>query len=280
MRSQYPAGRTGFASRGGASARCCSDDSTFKLRRSIADESFKPNRCNPMFSCRPAVASSVGCQRTAPPASRRKASQDLWNSTRSGKSKRSVIRSAPSFPASIFLALGSGNRRSIKSPMRGKTSRGSRRRLRTCVPSSPSQSEEVKDKIDPGFVNDQYWLLLPFHFVWDGVAVEDTGMQKLPLGNGSAEKIVAQYSSDGGYSPGDTWELYVGADDRVQELVFRRGGSVKPGVVIATWADYKKAGPLLFSLDHRGTADDQPIRVYFSNVAVKTAGSNAWTEAQ
>ena len=143
-----------------------------------------------------------------------------------------------------------------------------------------SQPEEVKDKIDPGFVNDQYWLLLPFHFVWDGVAVEDAGMQKLPLGDGSAEKIVAKYSSDGGYSPGDTWELYVGPDDRVQEMVFRRGGPAKPGVVIATWADHKKAGPLLFSLDHRGTADGKPLRVFFSNVAVKMTGSNHWMDAQ
>ena len=44
-----------------------------------------------------------------------------------------------------------------------------------------------------GFVNDQYWLLLPFHVVWDGgAAVEDVGMQKVPLGDGSADKIVLE----------------------------------------------------------------------------------------
>jgi hypothetical protein len=143
-----------------------------------------------------------------------------------------------------------------------------------------SQSAEIKDTIDPGFVNDQYWLLLPFHVVWDGAAVDDAGSQKLPLGDGSAEKIVAKYSSDGGYSPGDTWELYVGPDGRIQEMVFRRGGASKPSVVTATWADYKKAGPLLVSLDHRGTADGTPLHVFFSNVAVKLAGSSAWVDAQ
>ena len=30
-----------------------------------------------------------------------------------------------------------------------------------------SQSAEVKDDIDPGFLNDNYWLILPFHIVWD-----------------------------------------------------------------------------------------------------------------
>lgn len=143
-----------------------------------------------------------------------------------------------------------------------------------------SQSAEVKDTIDPGFVNDQYWLIFPFHVVWDGAAVEDAGVQKLPLGDGSAKKLVVKYSSAGGYSPGDTWELYIGPDGRIQEMVYRRGGPRKPGTVTATWADYKKAGPLLVSLDHRGTADDKPLHVFFSNVAVKLAGSSAWVEAQ
>ena len=92
--------------------------------------------------------------------------------------------------------------------------------------------------------------------------------------------IVVKYPSEGGSSPGDTWELYVGPDDQVHEMVFRRGGPKKPGTVIVTWADYKKAGPLLFSLDHRGTADGQPLRVFFSNVAVRLAGSGTWIDAQ
>ena len=56
------------------------------------------------------------------------------------------------------------------------------------------QAANVQGEIEPGFVNDQYWLFLPFHVVWDaGAAVEDAGTRKLPLGNGSAETIVAKY---------------------------------------------------------------------------------------
>jgi hypothetical protein len=144
-----------------------------------------------------------------------------------------------------------------------------------------SQPVNVKDEIEPSFVNDQYWLLFPFHVVWDGGAVvEEAGVQKLPLGNGSAEKIVVKYPSDRGYSPGDTWELYVGPDGRIQEFVFHRGGPKKPGIVVATWVDHKKAGPLLLSLDHRGTADGKPLRIFFSNVAVKLVGSTTWMDAQ
>src|ERR1700716_1084386 len=74
-----------------------------------------------------------------------------------------------------------------------------------------------------------------------------------------------------GYTPGDRWELYVGDDKRVQQMLFRRGGTHKPSVVIATWADYKKVGPLLISTDHRGTADGAPFRIFFSDVSVKVS---------
>jgi hypothetical protein len=144
-----------------------------------------------------------------------------------------------------------------------------------------SQSDTVKNEIDPGFMNDQYWLLFPLHAAWDGSAkVTDEGMQKLPIGEGSAEKIVVKYPSDVGYTPGDTWELYVGTDHRVQEFIYHRGGPKKPSLVTATWADYKKAGPLDISTDHRGTADGAPLRIFFSDVASKVAGSDNWVNAQ
>jgi hypothetical protein len=142
------------------------------------------------------------------------------------------------------------------------------------------ESAIVKDEIEPAFVNDNFWLILPFHIHWDSSAdIEDMGVQKLPLGNGSAKRVAVRYPS-GGYSPGDTWELYVGPDNRVEELVFHRGGSMKPSLVIVSWEDYKKAGPLLISTDHRGTADGKPLRVSFSNVSVKLAGSDTWLNAQ
>jgi len=142
------------------------------------------------------------------------------------------------------------------------------------------QPANVRDDIDPGFLNDNYWLLLPLHFSWDtDAAVEDAGVQKLPLGNGSAEKVVVKYPSDGGYSPGDTWDVYLGSDGRIEEMGYHRGGLPKNEVFV-TWTDYKKAGPLLFSLDHRGTRNGNPAHVYFSNVAVKLAGSDTWIDAR
>jgi hypothetical protein len=148
-----------------------------------------------------------------------------------------------------------------------------------------SQSDFVKNEIDPAFSNDNYVLLFLLHVSWDGSAtVTDEGMQKLPLGSGSAKRVVVKYPSEGGYAPGDTWELYVGADNRIEEFVYHGGGpgiQTRPRVLIATYADYKKAGPLLISMDHRGTADgNKPLRVFFSDVSVKLPGSDSWMNAQ
>jgi hypothetical protein len=144
-----------------------------------------------------------------------------------------------------------------------------------------SQDAMVKDEIDPGFVNDQYWLVFPFHAVWDsGAQVTDEGMQKLPIGEGSARKVVVKYPSDAGYTPGDTWTLFAGPDNRVQQFIYNRGGPKKPSEVIASWTGYKKAGPLLISTDHPATADGNPARIFFTDVAVKVAGSDAWINAE
>lgn len=145
-----------------------------------------------------------------------------------------------------------------------------------------SQPANVKDQIAPTFVNDNYWLLFPLHAYWDTSAtVTDQGMHKLPVGGGSARLVTVKYPTEaGGYTPGDTWDLYVGKDNRVEYLVYHRGGPKKPSLVIASWAGYKKAGPLLISTEHRGTADGKPLHIFLTNVSVKLTGSDRWMTAQ
>jgi len=145
-----------------------------------------------------------------------------------------------------------------------------------------SQPDAVKNEVEPAFVNDNYWLLFPFHAEWDKSAtVTDQGMKKLPVGAGSATLVSVKYPSEaGGYTPGDTWDLYIGKDNRVQAMVYHRGGDKKPSLVTASWTGYKKAGPLLFSTEHRGTADGKPLHIFHTDVAVKLTGSDNWIKAQ
>jgi hypothetical protein len=150
---------------------------------------------------------------------------------------------------------------------------------RSQINSAPAN---VKDQVEPAFVNDNYWFMFPFHAYWDkSPDITEKAGEKLPLGRGSAKLVSVKYPAEaGGYTPGDTWDLYVGADNRIEEMVYHRGGPKKPQVVTVTWAGYKKAGPLVVSTIHRGKADGAPFSVTFTDVAVKVAGSDAWVEAK
>src|SRR5260370_15594757 len=84
-----------------------------------------------------------------------------------------------------------------------------------------SQSDQVKNEVEPAFVNDNYWLLFPFHAYWDtSTTVTDQGMKKLPIGAGSAELVSVKYPAEaGGYTPGDTLDLYVTKAKHVQHFL-------------------------------------------------------------
>jgi len=145
-----------------------------------------------------------------------------------------------------------------------------------------SAPANVKDEVDPAFMNDNYWFIFPFHAYWDtSAAVTETDKQKLPIGAGTAKLMSVKYAAEaGGYTPGDTWDMYVGSEGRIVQFVYHRGGPKKPSEVKATWAGYKKAGPLLVSTEHRGTADGGAFHLSFTGVAVKLVGSDKWMDAQ
>lgn len=145
-----------------------------------------------------------------------------------------------------------------------------------------SAPADVKDQVEPSFVNDNYWFMFPFHAYWDkSPDITEKAGEKLPLVRGSVRLVSVKYPAEaGGYTPGDTWDLYVAADNRIEEMVYHRGGPKKPQLVKVTWAGYKKVGPLLVSTIHRGTADGAPFSVTFTDVAVKLAGSDSWVEAK
>jgi hypothetical protein len=43
-----------------------------------------------------------------------------------------------------------------------------------------------------------------------------------------------------GYTPGDTWELYVGKDNHVEHFVYHCGEAKMPSLLHVTWASHKK----------------------------------------
>lgn len=126
--------------------------------------------------------------------------------------------------------------------------------------------------VDSRFINDIYWLLFPFHIIWDegtDITVEENA--ELPVGEGTATRVTVRYPREGGYTPGDVYELYVDQDFTIREWVYRRGGASEP-TRVTTWEDHRKSGPLLISFVRIGDSDR--FRVWFSDVNVSVTGES------
>src|SRR5262249_22578824 len=62
-----------------------------------------------------------------------------------------------------------------------------------------SAPANVKDEIEPSFVNDNYWFIFPFHANWDtGANVTVKAAQKLPIGPGTAKLVSVKYPTEVG----------------------------------------------------------------------------------
>ena len=134
-------------------------------------------------------------------------------------------------------------------------------------------SEAVR-QADKQFINDHYWLLFPFQPVWSNPAVKDEGGASLPIGEGEARKLVVQYPSEGGYTPGDAYWLYLNDENRIVQWQYLPGGDADKAMV-HTWEKHRKLGPIVVSLDHWGP--NKKFHLWFTDVKAKLVSGNTVT---
>jgi len=123
-------------------------------------------------------------------------------------------------------------------------------------------------KRDKQFINDSYWLLFPFHLIWDknvDISVSDS-FSKLPIGKRQAVKVIVKYSADKGYTPNDVYDLYLDDNYKIIEWAYHKNNSPVPNRV-TKWIDYKQIGGLNLSLNRPGKDDN--FKVWFTDVTVK-----------
>ncbi len=126
---------------------------------------------------------------------------------------------------------------------------------------------EALAKVDQQFINDSYWLIFPFHLVWDSgtTLTEQTGPLPLPIGEGEAAKsLTIQYADDVGYTPGDAYDLYLDAENTVLAWTFRKGGAEKI-TLATTWSKPETFGPIRIPTEFHGR---DGFRIFFTNVSI------------
>jgi hypothetical protein len=109
--------------------------------------------------------------------------------------------------------------------------------------------------IDKGFINDEYWLLFPLHLVWD---------KDIDLKLGEGGKLTVRYPREGGYTPGDAYDLIAEPDGTIRSWMYHRGGA-DTVTMRADWAKPTDVDGFPISLDRPGS---KGFKVWFTHVKV------------
>ncbi len=109
------------------------------------------------------------------------------------------------------------------------------------------------------WINDSYWLVMPYKLKDSGVTLKYLGESKTE--NGRPADLLQLTFSEVGDTPDNKYHVYVDKESKLvtQWSYFRSFGDEKPGFT-NPWEDYKKYGKILLS-GSRGNRNLTPIEV-------------------
>ncbi|MFH4967817.1 hypothetical protein V8G61_06380 [Gaetbulibacter sp. M240] len=121
--------------------------------------------------------------------------------------------------------------------------------------------------IDRAFVNDKFWLLIPFQLVWDkSASISEAKKTTAPISKKEINQITITYPSDGGgYTPGDAYDIYFDDEFIIREWAFRKGNKPEPSLV-NTFENYQDFNGIKIALEHTKAEGDWNLK--FSDVEV------------
>ena len=119
-----------------------------------------------------------------------------------------------------------------------------------------SSMDSTALKADRGFINDKFWALIPFQLVWDsGTTISESEKATSPVNQEELNKITLTYSNEGGYTPGDAYDIYFDDTYTIREWSFRRGNAPEP-TLSNTFEDYQDFNGIKIALSHKRDEGD------------------------
>jgi len=99
-------------------------------------------------------------------------------------------------------------------------------------------------ELHPAFVNDSYWFLFEHVSTTDGSHRTELGRRPVPgfPRLGERQAIEVRYDEDEGYTGGDVYVLYLGADGEPAAWAFHKGGADAPTLVTTRGKRIERAG--------------------------------------
>ncbi len=120
--------------------------------------------------------------------------------------------------------------------------------------------------IDRAFINDKFWLLIPFQLVWDTTAtISEVSQKEAPISKTKMDRITITYPNQGGYTPGDAYDIYFDKDFIIREWTFRKGNSKTP-TLSTTFENHKDFNGIKIATDHK--KDDGKWNLNFTDISV------------
>lgn len=122
-----------------------------------------------------------------------------------------------------------------------------------------------KKSIDQKFINDTYWLLFPFQLEWSTADFSEVQTAEAPISGKEMQMITVSYPSEGGYTPGDSYDIYFDDDYMIQEWVYKSSGGNRE--MATTWEDYEDFKGIKIAKSHK--SPDGSFELYFSDISVE-----------
>ncbi|MUP46766.1 hypothetical protein E0K83_13565 [Gramella sp. BOM4] len=121
------------------------------------------------------------------------------------------------------------------------------------------------ENIDQRFINDTYWLLFPFQLEWSDADFSEVKTAKAPISGKEMQMLTVSYPSEGGYTPGDSYDIYFDDDYMIQEWVYKAAGGGRE--MATTWEDYQDYKGVKIAKSHKSA--DGSFELYFSDISVE-----------
>lgn len=126
--------------------------------------------------------------------------------------------------------------------------------------------DSVSLNTDRAFINDKFWLLIPFQLVWDkGTTISEVTNGKAPISKTEMSKITLTYGNEGGYTPGDAYDIYFDKNYIIKEWVFRKANSETP-TMTTTFENYEDFNGIKIAKNHKNAEGN--FDLYFSGIEI------------
>lgn len=117
----------------------------------------------------------------------------------------------------------------------------------------PLEGEELAKALDMGhqiFINDMYWMFMPYKLLDPGVTLKYAGERAMKDGR-AADVLELTFAAGVGYTPQNRYEVFVAKDTGLVEQwsFYEKAGDPEPGFTLP-WGGWKKFGGVMLATVH------------------------------